>query len=78
MPLPTPSPSVPVPDRGLPLHDWQFWAVTAIVGLACFLLLRAILAKARRGPAKRAATLTISAKPSSAPPPRPGPTPPNP
>lgn len=52
----------------LPVHDWQFWVVTAIAAVAALLLLRNVLpipalkrARKRRQGEKRA-KLTISAK----------------
>ena len=42
----------------VPLHDWQFWVVTALVGGVALLAFRRLIPKKRAG---TRATLTISA-----------------
>lgn len=48
-----------------PVHDWQFWVVTAAAAAAVALIARAVLPWKRRARAgRRKVTLTIDRKPA--------------
>lgn len=49
-----------------PLHDWQFWVVTALAGLALWWILRSLLPRLGRRKTARRATLTIEGAPAPA------------
>ncbi len=57
---------------GVPIHDWQFWAVTVIAIAAGAFLLRPLWRKARGSGKQRRATLTIGGKPIGKEPAAPG------
>lgn len=47
-----------------PLHDWQFWVVTALAALALWWVARSLLPRLRRRKRGRRATLTIEGAPA--------------